>query len=673
MSDHRQVVPEILTDLTVERNPTDIDRSPSPSKYIHTHHLPAPASPNFVGREGVLARLHDRLHAQAHPIVAVVGMAGVGKTEVAIQYAHTYRHSYDRGGFVWFGMLDDRYLADVLAWHLKHEFHMELPSQQTLGAASVSEHRRELAQWCWQQWEQNLPADAKVLVVLDNVEEPGQIAGMLPSNSRFQILVTTRIYALDPSILEEPLEELTDAAAVELLRKSIADVRIDRELRQTQQLCCDSIGNLPLGIELAGGYLHQDDELTIAEFTRELSIVQEALDAADPLAVYPTMTAERGVKSLLELSWQQLAPESQTLAKLLGLCAPTGIPWELATKMVQSAIVAEARAQKMANATNGIEQLTKNLGNLWKWKAKAKTTEAGASKTLTVKEMRQQLLDLHLLKWDKQRETVTLHPLVRNFCHDRSSTPDILTQIFAETMLQRARQAERDMNLERVAAMADIVPHIEEVALYYAHLLSERNFDWPFIGVARFYHSQELSAAAEQWYVKCLETAEQRLGHHHPSIALSLNNLAALYESIGNYTAALPLHQRALQIRQEQLGANHHSTALSLNNLAQLYSSIGNYIAARPLYERALQIYEELLGAHHPSTATSLNNLAQLYSSIGNYTAALPLYRRALQIRQEQLGAHHPSTITTLNNLAQLYNSIERSKEAEILETKAGL
>jgi tetratricopeptide (TPR) repeat protein len=566
-------------------------QSPS-SKYNPTHNLPYPPSPNFVGRDGVLARLYESL--QAKPIAAVVGMAGVGKTELALQYAHTYGKKY-LGGCYWLGMLDLN-LAQVLTQQIKREFKLDLPPDIT--------EQREIAQWCWGEWARNLPADSQVLVVLDNVDEATQIGGMLPGNPCFRLLVTTRIHGLVDSNAEVKLDELTPTAALELLGKFIGS-RVEDELKAAQRLCDDLLGNLPLGIELAGRYLQQDDELTIAEFAAELDTLQEALDAEDTRAVYPLMTAQRGVKSTLELSWQKLTSQSQTIAKLLGLCAPKRIPWQLAEDMAKRGEIAPTAKE---------------------------TTKA-------VKQARQQLANFHLIKWDKQRKTATLHALVRKFLQAKAQSPESLQQIFADTMLQRARQVGHDLNLERVAAMKDMVPHIEEVATHYSHLLSDKDLLWPFLGAGRFYNSQGLYYAALPWHELCLEKAEQRLGANHPSTAMSLNNLAGLYRSIGNYTDALPLLQRALQIWEEQLGANHPDTASSLNNLAGLYRSIGNYTEALPLYQRALQIKEEQLGANHPSTATSLNNLAALYDSSGNYAEALPLYQRALQIREEQLGA----------------------------------
>ena len=70
----------------------------------------------------------------------------------------------------------------------------------------------------------------------------------------------------------------------------------------------------------------------------------------------------------------------------------------------------------------------------------------------------------------------------------------------------------------------------------------------------------------------------------------------------------------------------HPNTATSLNNLAGLLESEGDYAAAKPLYERALAIIEKALGADHPNTSTNLNNLAYLLAAQGDYAAAEPLY-----------------------------------------------
>ncbi len=162
-------------------------------------------------------------------------------------------------------------------------------------------------------------------------------------------------------------------------------------------------------------------------------------------------------------------------------------------------------------------------------------------------------------------------------------------------------------------------------------------------------------AVARPLFERALAIREQALGPRHPSTASSLNNLAELLRAVGDYAAARPLFERALAINEQALGSSHPDTATSLSNLALLFSSVGDYAAARPLFERAIAIREQALGPRHPDTATSLNNLALLFDSVGDYPAARPLFERALAIREQALGSSHPDTATSLGNLAVNY------------------
>ena len=92
------------------------------------------------------------------------------------------------------------------------------------------------------------------------------------------------------------------------------------------------------------------------------------------------------------------------------------------------------------------------------------------------------------------------------------------------------------------------------------------------------------------------------------------------------------------------MGEEHPDYATSLNNLAGLYKSMGEYAKAEPLYRQALEIRRRVLGEEHPDYATSLNNLAVLYESMGEYAKAEPLYRQALEIRK---GSSAKSILTT--------------------------
>ena len=172
-------------------------------------------------------------------------------------------------------------------------------------------------------------------------------------------------------------------------------------------------------------------------------------------------------------------------------------------------------------------------------------------------------------------------------------------------------------------------------------------------------------------YQKALAIREKALGPEDPNVSVTLNNLAALYDALGQYDQARPLYERALAIREKVWGPEDQRTASVLNNLAALLETTGDYEAARPLYERALAVREKTLGPDHPLVAESLNNLALLHDALGDYDRALELYQRSLGILEKSLGPDNPETAVTLNNLAELYVSLGELDRAKPLYERA--
>ncbi len=94
--------------------------------------------------------------------------------------------------------------------------------------------------------------------------------------------------------------------------------------------------------------------------------------------------------------------------------------------------------------------------------------------------------------------------------------------------------------------------------------------------------------------------------------------VAELYRT-GKFERAVVVARKALEVAEKNVGPNHPDVATSVNNLAVLYKTQGQYAQAEPLYKRALAIHEKALGPDHPDVATSLNNLAFLYYAQGQY------------------------------------------------------
>lgn len=172
---------------------------------------------------------------------------------------------------------------------------------------------------------------------------------------------------------------------------------------------------------------------------------------------------------------------------------------------------------------------------------------------------------------------------------------------------------------------------------------------------------------AEPLYIETLEIIKTTLGEENQFYASALNNLAIIYKNTGNYIKAEPLYIRSIEIYKKGSGESSSEYALSLNNLAVLYHIMGNYEKAEQKYAQALQITKNVVGVNHPDYAKSLNNLAHLYDDIGKYSKAEPLFLQSLEILKKTLGKNHPDYASALNNLANFYANISDYKKAELL------
>ena len=193
-------------------------------------------------------------------------------------------------------------------------------------------------------------------------------------------------------------------------------------------------------------------------------------------------------------------------------------------------------------------------------------------------------------------------------------------------------------------------------AFYHAKeaLGAEELFNW-FISVSDPFLKAAYWKLNLPLYEEILQMLEKSLFPTHPYVCTILNNLAGLYENIGNYGKALSIYQKVLDIREKTLGIEHLDVGNSLNNLAALQYRLGNYREALHNYQKALNISEKILGSEHPSIAITLNNLGELHKTGGNYKEAFSLYQRALDIRKKKLVPEHPSVAINLSTLAGLY------------------
>ena len=91
-------------------------------------------------------------------------------------------------------------------------------------------------------------------------------------------------------------------------------------------------------------------------------------------------------------------------------------------------------------------------------------------------------------------------------------------------------------------------------------------------------------------------------GTEHPSTGTCYNNLAGVYQKLGDYAKALEYYQKAVSVKEKVLGTKHPKTAVFYSNLAGVYQALGDYAKAGKFYKDALAVFQAKLGLQHPNT-----------------------------------------------------------------------
>ncbi len=190
--------------------------------------------------------------------------------------------------------------------------------------------------------------------------------------------------------------------------------------------------------------------------------------------------------------------------------------------------------------------------------------------------------------------------------------------------------------------------------------------------LARLYVSQGQWAEAEPLYDRALAMYEELFGDRlNDNVLATLHNLTKLYELQGRSAEAASLRKRALQDPAEIISIS--SDWNQLNSQAVELHRQGEIAAAIPIAQQALDLVQKSFPVpNNPLEAFSLHTLGGLYKSQGRWTEAEPMLDRALAIRQELFRDRPDRDLAmSLNSLAELYRSQGRWAAAEPLYSRA--
>ncbi len=605
--------------------------------------VPLPRNPYFTGREGILEALHAQLGVDQTVVLtppwALYGLGGVGKTQIALEYA--YRHALEYSAVFWIGAETVEHIVSSL---------LHIADALQLSRRDDKDQQRVVA--AVQHW---LTTHSQWFLIWDNVEDLGVLNRFLPATRSGAMLITTRRQALGTLARGLDLLPMEQEEGILFLLRRAKVISPEATNEQVRQLArhmphmpaqyqaaaelVTALGGLPLALDQAGAYIEE----TGCSFPGYLQRYEQQQIRLLDQRGGSASDHPHSVAVTFRLSLARVEREQPSAVDVLRVCAflhADAIPDEV---FVEGAAHLGSVFASLAADPLQFDQLLAFLGSL------SLVQRQVEARTISFHRLVQAVLKGHLPE-ALQRTWMTR--VLRAISH--------LFPVNEEAQTNYWQRCER------------LLPHAR-ICLSWGEQGNENAP--PRIAllnhVAAFSLRRSRFAEAESLYQQAYVEAERALGLEHLLVAETLDGLAALRLLLARYAEAESLYQRALVIRERALGADHPQVATSLSGVATLHWRQGNYREAESHYQRALVIRERALGADHPQVATSLSELALIYRIQGKYEQAESLYQHALHIREQAFGLADPQVGLLFYHLAMLYLARDRYEEAKPLFFRA--
>jgi tetratricopeptide (TPR) repeat protein len=651
-----------------------------------------PRNPGFSGREAELTRLHNQF-TTGLAVQALYGMGGIGKSQLAVEYAYRYAADYD---IVWWisaeqaGLIGEQYAALGAALGLT-----AAAADSISAARSVKGQLRTRGRW---------------LLIFDNAESPDDLREWLPGGAG-HVIITSRHQRWVQVAVTVEVDVLTRKESIELL----TDLHPRLMSREAGELA-DALGDLPLALVQAAGFL-AETAMPPAEYLQALSTqASEVLNEGRPVS-YPESLAATIAISTRRLA--ELDPAALAILQLCAFLAPEPVPFQLLAAIVQaepepigeaigiSALAAVinkplARARSTGRIIDyglakpnsaGIivhrltqavlrDQLSPAVADQLRSRIQAvlAATRPGVPRDPAAWPMWAQLLP-QLLAADPAN---THNPEVRE--RARNAVVYLLSRGDAKPAKQLADQLYRSWrevlgpdHADTLGAATELVwanrdlgkihelrPLVEDTLARQKVTLGEDHPD-----TLRSASDLGVVFAALGYYERAHQIDEdvlarrtRVLGEDHPDTLMSVDNLAGGLLCLGEYNEARLMSEDVLARRRRILGEDHPDTLVSAMNLAGALTRLGEYERALEMREDVLARQQWVLGEDHPDTLTSLNTIAEVLGRLGKWERALQVCQDALARRRRVLGEDHPSTLISLGGLAACFNGVRKHERA---------
>ncbi|MET7380408.1 FxSxx-COOH system tetratricopeptide repeat protein [Streptomyces sp. NPDC005526] len=585
---------------------------------------------DFTGRDGLLVQLRRALADRSRVAVrALRGRGGVGKTQLAIEYAHRFAGEYE------------------LAWWIAAEEPALVGPQLAALAVQVGVAAQDggVEEAC-AALATELRVRGRWLLVFDNAEDPAALAPHLPAGGG-HVLITSRTPDWQSHAVPVEVDGLARAESVALLH-----TRVPHLQREDAERVAQAVEDLPLALVQAAALLA--DGLTPAQYLRLLEEKISAVAAEGRPRTYP-----RSLTAQVRLSTQHVAaasPNALSLLHALALLAPEPFPLHTCTR---TARVTPSALTGLLDDPLHIRKVLRVLAGQGLARVQDGTIQLHR---LTQALVRDQLTLTEHAAAARAAETLlaTAAPGGAGDPETWPAWPALVPHLLAldprDLTTPHARYAACEacwylMDRGNASAVLSRLQHLhhtwtEQLGPDHEHTLWAANY------LARAYDDTQDHSRARDLDADTLARRRRVLGEDHPNTLLTASNLAVRLAAVGEVEQARALAEDTLARERRVLGEDHPDTLTSATNLAVRLADVGEVEEARALAEDTLARRRRVLSEDHPATLITAHNLAIWLADVGEVEEARALAEDTLARERRVLGEDHPDTLTNASNLA---------------------
>lgn len=605
-----------------EKNPTGTDESVAGASSISKERSAGPSkrddalppiwnlregrNPYFTGREEQLAELRsgltDRgivvLNEEAPPV------GGVGKTQLAREYAYRYADDYQ---VVWWvqaeesGVLHFGYTQLMTALNL-------LTGTEDPPRHSVDSVRDYLA------------GHSGWLLVLDGLDNLAVLESLLPLRRSGHVIVTTLAGSIPDTYSSLALPSFTEEESKALLK-----MRAPRIDDSDAEAIASQMDHNPIILNLLASYIEAVD--------RSPGEILDALRAKTPEAFRDAVTKEvsKGIlRVLVGVMFEDIKRDNPAAWDLVTLCAFLG-PHDIPLFLL--------------NQENEI--LSKRL-------SETVHDEAALSECI------RKLVDFGL--FERHDDSISMHELVQEAIRDRQSDESQKAWSNAAVRLVIGVFPFRQQYDVPIPECNRLLAHALAATQFSEEAGVARESSAGLLyHVALYLHGRGALEEAKTCYLLAIAIGHKIFPAAHPTFATRINSLGVVEHELGNLKAAQECFEKSFEICEALFGPLHEAVytaeddamlTMPIRNLCSVLEELGDIEAAQTAYERAMKINLEVYGWNHPLVAECANRFGRTWRRLGRLPKARNCFEKAVLAQESAEESHNADLATYINDLA---------------------